>query len=616
MTVTHVPGANYLGQQRCRFDVWAPRVKVLDVAFVASRQDGVRLTRTADGWHTATVDGISPGTRYHLLLDGERRRPDPAARLQPEGVHGPSEVVDPAFAWEDGDWRGIELEDCVIYELHVGTFTEAGTFDALHAHLARLRDLGVTVIELMPIAQFPGARNWGYDGVGLYAVQNTYGGPVGLKRLVNACHKAGLAVMLDVVYNHLGPEGNYLGEFGPYFTDDVRTPWGSAINFAGRDSDEVRRFFIANALQWVDEFHLDGLRLDAVHAYHDPTARPFLAALNEAVQQRAASLGRRVLMIAESNLNDPQIVRPQAQGGAGCDAQWADDFHHALHVALTGERHGYYADFDGLAALGEAYQEAFVFRGQYSQYRGRRHGRAPVDVPFERFVVCAQNHDQIGNRMTGERLSTLVDAESLKLAAGAVLLAPFVPLLFMGEEYGEPVPFLYFVSHTDAGLVEAVRRGRRAEFATFAWQGEPPDPQAPETFARCRLDHGLVEHEPHGTLWRFHQALLALRRTRPSLHRLDRSALQVRTLAAEQVITLQRWHGAEHTLVVLNFNTAAVNIGLPAAPGGWTSLLDSATFDAHTAANGTASQVRHDSETQITRAPRSVVVYGGSREHA
>jgi maltooligosyltrehalose trehalohydrolase len=363
----------------------------------------------------------------------------------------------------------------------VGTFTPEGTFEAIIPHLDELRELGITAVELMPVAQFPGTRNWGYDGVYPFAVQNSYGGPEGLKRLVNACHGRGIAVVLDVVYNHLGPEGNYLWDFGPYFTDRYKTPWGSAINFDGPHSDPVRRLFIENALYWVTEFRMDGLRIDAVHGILDFSAYPFLEELASAVHEKAERLNRRVYVIAESDLNDTRVIRSRELGGYGLDAQWNDDFHHALHTLLTEDQTGYYQDFGRLGDLVKAFREGFVCSGQYSSYRRRRHGNSSRDIPAGCFVVFAQNHDQVGNRMRGERLSQLVCRERMKLAAGVVFLSPFIPLLFMGEEYGETAPFPYFISHSDADLVEAVRRGRREEFAAFGWSQEPPDPQIPMT---------------------------------------------------------------------------------------------------------------------------------------
>jgi maltooligosyltrehalose trehalohydrolase len=484
--------------------------------------------------------------------------------------------VDSSFAWEDGSWSGPPLEDYVIYELHVGTFTPQGTFDAIIPHLSQLKELGVTAIELMPVAQFPGDRNWGYDGVHLFAVQNSYGGPGGLKRLVSACHSQGLAVVLDVVYNHLGPEGNYLADFGPYFTNRYQTPWGLAINFDGSGSDEVRRFYIENALHWITEFHIDALRLDALHAVFDYSAQPFLEELASAVHQQADLLGREVYLFAESDRNDPRLIRPRELGGYGLDAHWNDDFHHALHTLLTGERFGYYQDFGSLEDLAKALREGFIYSGQYSTYRQRRHGASSRDVPAHRFVVFAQNHDQVGNRMAGERLSQLASFEELKLAAGVICLSPFIPLLFMGEEYGETAPFQYFISHSDPALVEAVRRGRREEFAAFAWQGEPPDPADEATFLRCKLDHALRREGHHQVLLEFYREMLRLRKELPALARLSKEQLEVAVYEKENVLFLRRWDGESQVFAVFNFSEAPATVTLPIPVGRWRRELDSA----------------------------------------
>lgn len=433
-------GAASLGDGRCRFTVWAPAAEKVEVRLLTPRPRVATLDRGGQGYHHGVLEGVERGSLYVYRLDGGPERADPASRSQPQGVHGPSEVVDPQFPWEDVSWVGPRLQDYILYELHVGTFTREGTFDAIIPHLTDLRELGVTAIELMPVAQFPGTRNWGYDGVFPFAVQDSYGGPAGLKRLVNACHREGLAVVLDVVYNHLGPEGNTLGDFGPYFSERYRSPWGPALNFDGPGSDEVRRFFIENALAWITDYHVDALRLDALHAILDLSAYPFLAELAAAVRERAARLHRRVYLIAESDLNDPKLVRPPEVGGYGLDAQWNDDFHHALHALLTGERTGYYEDFGTVAHLARAFTEGYVYTGQYSVYRRRRHGVPARALPAHAFAVFAQNHDQVGNRMRGERLSALVPFEALKLAAAVVLLSPYLPLLFMGEEYGETAP--------------------------------------------------------------------------------------------------------------------------------------------------------------------------------
>ncbi|KPK21748.1 MAG: malto-oligosyltrehalose trehalohydrolase, partial [Dehalococcoidia bacterium SM23_28_1] len=372
-------GASFLEDSRSRFVVWAPLAHKVEVHLLAPREKLAPMESGDRGYHHAVVDGVEPGSLYMYRLDERRERPDPTSRFQPQGVHGPSQVVSPHFEWEDGRWTGLPLQEYAIYELHVGTFTPTGTFEAVIPYLDELRELGITAIELMPVAQFPGARNWGYDGVHPFAVQNSYGGPQGLKRLVNACHKLGLAVVLDVVYNHLGPEGNYLIEFGPYFTDRYKTPWGAALNFDGPHSDEVRRFFIENALYWVSEFHVDALRLDAVHAIVDHSAVPFVEELAEAVHDRAEQLDRRIHVVAESNLNDARLIRPRALGGYGLDAQWNEDFHHCLHALLTRERTGYYQDFGEFGQLVKAFSEGFVYSGQYSSSRRRRHGSSSRD---------------------------------------------------------------------------------------------------------------------------------------------------------------------------------------------------------------------------------------------
>jgi maltooligosyltrehalose trehalohydrolase len=529
------------------------------------------------GYHEAVVHDAGPDTRYFYRLDGAKERPDPASRLQPDGVHGPSQVVDlGTFQWDDTGWTGLPLEDYVIYELHVGTYSLQGSFDAIIPHLENLRELGVTAIEIMPVVQFPGERNWGYDGAYPFAVQNSYGGPAGLQRFVSACHWGGLAVILDVVYNHLGPEGNYLSDFAPYFTDRYRTPWGAALNFDGPHSDEVRRFFIENALYWVNDFHFDALRLDAIHGIVDVSAQPFLAELADAVHGSAKRTGRRVYLIAESNLNDVRVMRPRESCGYGLDAQWNDDFHHAVHGLLTGEKTGYYRDFGDLDHLAKAFREGFVYSGEYSAFRKRRHGNSSRDIPASQFVVFIQNHDQVGNRMRGDRLSRLVTFEALKVAAGAVVLSPFIPLLFMGEEYGEVAPFQYFTSHLDPSLVEAVRRGRREEFAEFEWQGEPPDPQAESSFLNSKLTHALRSEEPHATSWKFYKQLIELRSRHSALRQLSKRHTEATTFSPHNVLTVRRWSESEEIVIAFNFGKS-VDLASAMVPlGSWRVELDSA----------------------------------------
>ncbi len=568
-------GSVYLGGGRSRFKVWAPLVRRVEVRLLSPRDQTVGLEER-EGYHQAVLEGVEPGSLYRYRLDGSKERPDPVSRFQPEGVHGPSQVVNTNFLWQDADWFGLPLRDYVLYELHVGVFTREATFAAVIPHLDDLKELGITAVEIMPVAQFPGARNWGYDGVYPFAVQNSYGGPEGLKRLVNECHKRGLAVVLDVVYNHLGPEGNYLADFGPYFTDRYRTPWGHAVNFDGPENREVRRFFIENALYWISEFHVDALRLDAVHAILDFSARPFLQELAENVHEEAEKLNRRVHLIAESDLNDNRLLRSPDVGGYGLDGQWSDDFHHSLHTLLTGENSGYYLDFGRVKDLKAALARGFVYDGKFSSFRRRPHGNSSRDIPGTRLVICAQNHDQVGNRFLGERLTGLIPFEGLKLAAGVIFLSPYIPLLFMGEEYGEPAPFPYFISHGDPDLVAAVRKGRKEEFAGFHWKGEPPDPQAEATFEKAKLRQGLKREEPHRSLYAFYRHLVNLRKTHPILMRMSKENQELNIWEDRKILIQRRWEGKEELLTVYHFGRTAATVDFPIREGEWIKILDSA----------------------------------------
>ncbi len=574
---SHIPlGATYLGEGLCSFCVWAPMAQQISVHLVSPHDRAAILTANSDGYHTGTLSEVNPGDLYFYNLDGRKQHPDPASRFQPEGVHGPSSVTDSYFLWEDVSWNGIPLSELIIYELHVGTFTRSGSFEAIIPFLNYFKDLGITAIELMPVAQFPGSRNWGYDGVYPYAVQNSYGGPKALKRLINACHLQNVGVVLDVVYNHLGPEGNYLWEFGPYFTDRYKTPWGPAINFDGPHSDHVRRFFIENALYWVTEFHIDALRVDAVHGIYDFSALHFLEELAIAVGKRAEKLNRRIQVIAESDLNNSRLIRSRRLGGYGLDAQWNDDFHHALHTLLTNERSGYYEDFGQLSHMSKALQEGFVYSGQYSSYRKRRHGNTSSDIPPRRFVVFGQNHDQVGNRALSERLSRLAPMEALKQAAAAVLLSSHIPLLFMGEEYGETAPFPYFVSHSDPDLIEAVRQGRLQEFKYFSWSGVPPDPQDESTFLMAKLDHDLLNHGPHRTIYSFYRKLIALRKELDSLEQDEGERPETICWEGEKVLLAKRRGAAAETLTIFHFGQTETSLTFPFSEGAWLKLLDSA----------------------------------------
>jgi maltooligosyltrehalose trehalohydrolase len=492
-----------------------PEADRVDLVLGSRRQP---MARVGGEWFRAETE-IAGGTDYLLAVDGGEPRPDPRSPWQPQGPHGPSRAVDHShFEWTDGRWRGFPLAEAVVYELHVGTFSKEGTFDGILTHLDHLVNLGVNAIELMPVAEFSGERGWGYDGVDLYAPHHAYGGPDGLKRVVDACHARGLAVILDVVYNHLGPSGNYLGEFGPYSTDRYATPWGPAMNLDGADSDEVRRFIVDNALMWLRDYHLDGLRIDAVHAIVDTSAVHILEQLAMEVGGLEAELSRSLWLIAESGLNDPRLVRPRDVGGYGLDAQWSDDFHHALHAVLTGERTGYYMDFGRVTDIAAALEKAFVYDRRYSSYRRRSHGRPTTGLAGHSFLAYAQDHDQIGNRASGERLSHLVSQSLLKVAAALVLTSPFVPMLFQGEEWGAESPFLYFTDHREEELGRAVGEGRRREFEAFGWEPqEIPDPQDPQSFELSKLHWDEIESKPHTELLEWHRRLIDLRRQTPDL---------------------------------------------------------------------------------------------------
>jgi maltooligosyltrehalose trehalohydrolase len=613
-------GAAYLGEGRCRFVVWAPLANVVDLRMISPRKCIARMENIGKGYHRIVLTNVDPAAHYvyqlhdNRLPESVKERPDPASRSQPRGVHGPSQVVSPDFEWEDTNWCGLPLSQYIIYELHVGTFTPQGTFDAIIPHLDRFTDMGITAVELMPVAQFPGNRNWGYDGTYPFAAQNSYGGPQGLKRLVNACHHKGLAVVLDVVYNHLGPEGNYLRDFGPYFTDFYETPWGEAVNFDGPYSDEVRRFFIENALYWVNECHIDALRIDAVHGILDFSAQPFLQQLGSEIHRETERLNRRIYCIAESALNDTRVIRPRKFGGFGLDAQWNDDFHHALHSLLTGEISGYYQDFGRLRDLSLSWREGFVYSGRYSRYRLRRHGNSSRTVPARQFVVFSQNHDQIGNRMLGDRLSRLVTFEQLKLTAGVVLLSPFIPLLFMGEEYGEVAPFPYFISHSDPNLVAAVREGRRREFAAFGWENEPPDPQDEATFLSAKLNHSLCRRDHHQVLMCFYRELIRLRKTNPCLAKMSKKNMRVVDDEHKMFLLAKRWSSSAEARIVFHFGVGPGSLPISIPEGRWRKALDSAEKQWGGPGTRLETDIESKGESVLFRPPHSVLVLTRERE--
>ncbi|NBE94154.1 malto-oligosyltrehalose trehalohydrolase [Nonomuraea sp. KC401] len=537
------------------FEVWAPKATAVEVEVMEGRR---AMSPGEGGWWSADVPEAGHGTAYGFVVDGGGPYPDPRSRRQPEGVFGQSAVYDHGrFTWSDHDWKGRDLRGAVIYELHVGTFTPEGTFAAAAEKLEHLAELCVDFVELMPVAPVPGGRNWGYDGVDLYAVNETYGGPDGLKTFVDACHRAGIGVILDVVYNHLGPSGNFLRPFGPYFAGFEGSYWGEAVNLDGPGSDEVRRYFIGNALQWLRDFHIDGLRLDAVHALHDKRAKHLLAELSEEVDALACSVGRPLFLIAESDLNDPRMVRAPEAGGLGMTAQWDDDVHHALHCAVSGESHGYYQDFARLPALAKVLTSGVLHDGTYSTFRGRAHGRSYAGVPGHRLVACLQNHDQIGNRPQGDRLPI----PALKLGAGLLLTSPFTPMLFMGEEWGARSPFLFFSDHVEPHLRETEAERREREFVGFWPAWDAPDPSAEETFLASKLDWSEVKEEAHWSLLCWYRDLIALRKALPELSdpRLDRVRVETDPHGAWLIM----WRGS--LAVLVNFTPDSVT--LPLTPG-------------------------------------------------
>lgn len=568
-------GAHLTPQGGCRWRVWAPLVREVQlVMFDDLGRRTVHLMKPVDqGYFEFEAVAIPEGLRYAYQLNWQATRPDPASRWQPEGVHQPSAVWNPRFEWSDRNWQGISREDLVLYELHVGTFTPAGTFAAVIERLPQLRDLGITAIELMPVAQFPGRRNWGYDGTYWNAVQNSYGGPRELQRLVDACHQIGLGVFLDVVYNHVGPEGNYLGDFGPYFTRRVHTPWGRAINYDEAQSDEVRAFVLHNVRQWIRDFHIDGLRLDAVHELHDRRDAHISAEMKAAADEEAARLHKQVQVIAESNRNDVRYLWDSDDTGYGLDALWNDDFHHSVHALVTEERDGYYSDFnDPPAQLEKVFNRAFAYDGNYSRFHGCRHGLPVGNLTGDRFVVSIQNHDQIGNRARGERLGQLVPFNRLRLCAALMLLSPYIPQLFMGEEHGAQNPFPYFCDFSDPELCMAVQSGRRREFASFDWADEIPNPCDESTFIAAQLKwegapDDLADPQQLG-LRDLYRDLLSARRTWPALRDMVyRQAHRIQVGEGQTILAVVRGDPTfPDQQIEAFFNLADAHVALPKPP--------------------------------------------------
>lgn len=569
-------GINFNASSKAEVVVWAPFAEKIEI--VLNEQLSVPLKKEDFGYWKEITDKIKPGDLYKIKLNDESLLPDPASLSQPEGVHGWSEAIDlKSFEWNDKGWKNHLLEDYIIYELHTGTFTPEGTFEAIELKLDYLVNLGVNAIEIMPVAQFPGDRNWGYDGVLPFAVQNSYGGAKGLQKLVDTCHAKGIAVILDVVYNHLGPEGNYLGNFGPYFTNKYNTPWGDAINFDDAGCDGVRSYFIENALMWFRDFHIDALRLDAVHAIKDFSPVHVLREIKLRVNELMEQTGHKHYLIVELDLNDNRFINPIEEQGFGMDAQWIDEFHHALRTTAGGESTGYYSDFNGIAHLAKSYRDAYVYDGQYSPHRDKKFGIKAEKNPGKQFIVFSQNHDQVGNRMLGERTSQLVSFEMQKLLAGAVIFSPFLPMIFMGEEWSETHPFQYFVSHTDPELAEAVRKGRKDEFAAFHAQGEAPDPMAKTTFENSKLQWEIINQEPHQTMLNYYRQLISLRKQHPALKHLNRKHVSVKHDEENKVLSLRRWHKEQQIICLMNFSESEQAVQVSSESSTWYKLFDSAS---------------------------------------
>ena len=568
-------GVNFNEEGQADIALWAPKVDYAEIYYV-DKNKSEQLIGGELGLWTLTTDSLKPGDLYLFKLDGKVQFPDPASLSQPDGVHGASQAINNReFNWTDEKWKNFALKDYIFYELHVGTFTSEGTFAAIEEKLDYLIDLGITAIEIMPVSQFSGERNWGYDGVFPFSVQNSYGGAKGLQQLVNTCHNKGLAVVLDVVFNHIGPEGNHLENFGHYFTDKYHTPWGNAINFDDAWCDHVRNFFIENTLMWFRDFHIDGLRMDAVHAIKDFSPLHILQEIKLYVDELIHETGRNHYLIAELDLNDTRYINAISKGGFGLDAQWIDEFHHALRVSSGQPKTGYYSDFDSIVSLAKSYEDAYVYDGAYSDHRKKKFGVKAAENPGQQFVVFSQNHDHVGNRMLGERTSELVSFEMQKLLAGAVLVSPYLPMLFMGEEYGETNPFQYFVSHTDPELADAVRKGRKKEFEAFHMEGEAPDPMSEGTFEKSKLQWQLTEQEPHKTMLSFYKKLITIRKEQAALHVLNRKDVSVESLTDQEVIILQRQHKIQHTICLMNFSKQPQQVKVPVYAPVWHKLMAS-----------------------------------------
>ena len=569
-------GSQTLPDESCLFSVWAPEKDKMILHVIHPVEQEYAMVKDEMGYFSLTIDGVNSGYKYFYRPDGDKDYPDPASHFQPFGIHGASQVINHKnYQWNDILWHGIPLKEMIISEIHVGTFSPQGTFEGILPYLQEIVDSGINTLEIMPVSQFPGTRNWGYDGVFPYAVQNSYGGPEGLKMLVDECHARGIAVLLDVVYNHLGAEGNYLGMFGPYFTKKYSVPWGDAINLDESWCDGVRDYFSDNPGHWFENYHIDGLRLDAIHTIYDSGSVHFWELTRQKIDLLQQKLGRRFFMVAESDTNSPKVVKPVGNGGFGFDAQWLDDFHHALYALLDKEGKSRYGDFGKVEQLVKAYSDGFVHSGEFVKFRKRKHGSSSAGIPGEKFVVFNQNHDQIGNRVKGERLSSLVDFEHLKLASAALFLSPYIPLLFMGEEYGEDNPFFYFISSSDQDHVRAVREGRKREFASFKWKVDPPDPQDESTFEFSRINFEKRNSGKYNILLKWNKELIRLRKSDGALQNMNKNDL--RTYINHSGFILHRKSEDEQKQLLCFFNLGRKNLefNTPSIADTWLKVLDS-----------------------------------------
>lgn len=604
-----------LGDENCcEFRVFAPRAKAVDVHLYGDEDRFISMASIENGYFRAVVEGVIPGQLYTYRLDGKEDLPDPASRYQPQGVKAPSAVVDRRYIWREEAWMGLPFKDYIIYELHIGTFSPEGTYQSAIAYLDELVELGTTAVEFMPVSQFPGRWGWSYDGIFLFAPHNTYGTPNDFKALIDACHARGFAVILDVVYNHFGPEGNILPQYADYTRPIYKGPWGDAVNVDGPYSDEIRKFFIENAIFWLNEYRIDALRLDATHFIYDFSPYTFLEELVDQVALYCQNSPRRVYLIAEDDRNLAKLVLPRQEGGIGMDVQWLDDFHHALHTNVIGENFAYYQDYGQFWQLEQTFREGFIFNGQYSMNRKRRHGTSSAAVPADRFIVFLQNHDQIGNRMPNERITQIFSHEQFKLAIAAVLVSPYVPMLFMGDEYGETAMFEYFISYDDQGLVEAIRKGRVDTFGFLMPPGtDPPDPASEESFLKSKLDHTLREKGVHRVLLDYHKTLIQLRKSIPALAEPDKLRLEVKGHMRELVLYLRRWKDESEIFAALSFNSYEASVALPVPPGKWKKQFDSSdprwAKDSDLSVKAKSPILTSSGELTLTLPPYACILY-------